>query len=160
MLLHELMHTLKITGTGKNKREHIIDWSFENGRRIYGPIAFLKAARVYGAFNIRLNADSYTQFVSTTYWQKRKGARHLPQSSVASSVGMLEDWQETLGDSSANYFDTCLEPPKDFNYNYGESGCSVDSAPCCANGSCKCNCDEFGCGPTDLACCGSGTCKF
>jgi hypothetical protein len=160
MLLHELMHTLEITGTGKDKREHIADLTFNNGRRIYGPVDVAKAARVYGAFETRLNADSFTQFVSAIYWQKRKGARHPPKPSIESSVGTLEEWQEALSDSSGNYFDTCLEPPKDFNCNCGEGGCSADSLPCCASGSCKCNCNESGCGRTDPACCASGTCKF
>ncbi|KAF2804003.1 uncharacterized protein BDZ99DRAFT_481577 [Mytilinidion resinicola] len=35
--------------------------------------------------------------------------------------------------------------PADFNCDCGESGCSLDSMPCCANGSCQCHCGESGC---------------
>ncbi|KAF2006226.1 hypothetical protein P154DRAFT_615570 [Amniculicola lignicola CBS 123094] len=48
--------------------------------------------------------------------------------------------------------------PNDFNCNCGESGCSADSMPCCANGSCACHCGESGCAAEDPICCGNGSC--
>lgn len=48
--------------------------------------------------------------------------------------------------------------PKDFNCNCGESGCSSDSMPCCANGSCVCHCNENGCSAEDPTCCYNGIC--
>ncbi|KAF2123071.1 hypothetical protein BDV96DRAFT_639619 [Lophiotrema nucula] len=51
-------------------------------------------------------------------------------------------------------------PFTDFNCNCGESGCSADSAGCCANGSCACHCGESGCASDDPSCCASGTCHF
>ncbi|KAH7397125.1 hypothetical protein BKA66DRAFT_437708 [Pyrenochaeta sp. MPI-SDFR-AT-0127] len=53
-------------------------------------------------------------------------------------------------------------PPKrkDFDCNCGESGCSAESAPCCANGTCKCSCGESGCAAEDPECCANGTCHF
>lgn len=50
--------------------------------------------------------------------------------------------------------------PADFNCNCGESGCSADSMPCCANGSCQCHCTESGCAAEDPSCCASGTCHI
>ena len=42
----------------------VVDETFENGRRIYGPVDVAKAARIYGPFQTTTNADSYAQFVS------------------------------------------------------------------------------------------------
>ena len=46
-----------------------------------------------------------------------------------------------------------------------ESGCSADSPPCCANGTCKgppdmpaCDCNESGCSADSPACCANGSC--
>ncbi|KAF2813742.1 uncharacterized protein BDZ99DRAFT_567487 [Mytilinidion resinicola] len=53
---------------------------------------------------------------------------------------------------------TSAPQPTDFNCNCGEDGCSADSMPCCANGSCACHCGESGCDAGDPTCCASGTC--
>jgi len=51
-----------------------------------------------------------------------------------------------------------LPKPTDFNCNCGESGCSAESMPCCANGSCQCHCNENGCAAEDPSCCANGSC--
>jgi hypothetical protein len=51
-----------------------------------------------------------------------------------------------------------LPKPSDFNCNCGESGCSDESMPCCANGSCACDCNENGCAAEDPTCCANGNC--
>ncbi|KIW97417.1 uncharacterized protein Z519_02810 [Cladophialophora bantiana CBS 173.52] len=62
-LLHELMHTTKITQT----RPHIIDQVFDGGKRIYGPKDCAKAAKSQSQGGVGLdittkNADSYASF--------------------------------------------------------------------------------------------------
>ncbi|KAF2503140.1 hypothetical protein BU16DRAFT_555159 [Lophium mytilinum] len=53
---------------------------------------------------------------------------------------------------------TSTPVPTDFNCNCGESGCSADSMPCCADGSCTCHCGESGCAAGDPSCCANGSC--
>ena len=45
--------------------------------------------------------------------------------------------------------------------NCDENGCTPESPPCCANGTCPpptCDCNEDGCTPESPACCANGTC--
>ncbi|KAL9040250.1 MAG: hypothetical protein Q9214_004562 [Letrouitia sp. 1 TL-2023] len=49
-------------------------------------------------------------------------------------------------------------PPTPKDCDCDENGCTEDSLPCCANGSCKCDCNENGCSDDSPACCANGSC--
>lgn len=44
--------------------------------------------------------------------------------------------------------------------NCNEDGCTPDSPPCCANGTCHCDCNENSCTPDSPPCCANGSCNF
>ncbi|QKX60476.1 uncharacterized protein TRUGW13939_07621 [Talaromyces rugulosus] len=86
--LHEMMHANAITRERDHKNK-VIDETFTEGAvRIYGPKWCAKAARIEGADKTTRNPDSYAQFASAHYWQKRYGGK-VPQPSSASNVEPL-----------------------------------------------------------------------
>lgn len=70
--LHEAMHLLAIT----EDREHIVDQTFDGGRRIYGARDVARAARITATDGFDLvykNADTYAVFAQAAYWQSIYG---------------------------------------------------------------------------------------
>ncbi|KAE8450126.1 hypothetical protein EG329_006907 [Mollisiaceae sp. DMI_Dod_QoI] len=107
-LLHEMFHTLEITGTN-GERPHIIDLTFDGRfrRRIYGPKDVALAAKSYGPQRTTLNADSYAQFASAMFWKDIFG--ELPQPSTSQVAP--ENWTQLITDNDLNYIDQELPDP-------------------------------------------------
>ncbi len=102
--LHEAMHLTAIT----EKRDIILDETFDGGRRIYGPKDVARAARIANRdgfqYNYR-NADTYAVFAQAAYWQDYYGLAIPPTSSRAlpAPAGTFEF--QGVSDSSSNYVD-------------------------------------------------------
>ncbi|KAK9413786.1 putative SGNH hydrolase-type esterase domain-containing protein [Seiridium unicorne] len=102
--LHEAMHLSAIT----EDRQHIIDSTFDGGKRIYGPKDVARAARIAtrdGFDIVARNADTYAVFAQAAYWQDFYGVVIPPENARSSAApeGALEI--DDVQDSQTNYED-------------------------------------------------------
>ena len=107
VFLHEAMHLTQIT----EDRTHIVDQTFDGGRRIYGPRDVAKAARIAnreGFDKNAINADTYAVFAQAAYWQDHYGTVIPPdQRGKAVPAGVAE--HDVVQDSSSNYVRVVVE---------------------------------------------------
>ncbi|KAK3173566.1 hypothetical protein OEA41_006897 [Lepraria neglecta] len=106
-LLHEMMHAYRLT----LNRRRIIDITFDgvSGKRIYGPMAVAKAARIYGSVRMGTNADGYAMFANAMYWNQRLGS--VPQPSLA-SVPAPANYVDGVSDAEDSYLVLVDEDPQ------------------------------------------------
>ncbi|KAK6068339.1 killer toxin subunits alpha beta [Seiridium cupressi] len=102
--LHEAMHLSAIT----EDRPHIIDSTFDGGKRIYGPKDVARAARIAardGFDIVARNADTYAVFAQAAYWQDFYGVVIPPENARSSAAPEGAFEIDDVQDSQTNYED-------------------------------------------------------